>query len=135
MAPTPELLTQFLLPLSEAGVDIFHASQRRFWEPEFEGSDLNLAGWTKEITGKPSISVGSVGLNVDFLEGTLSATPMDSIGQRGIDELLARMEKGEFDLIGVGRALLQDPEWVVKVEQGRFDELADFDRASIGKLY
>ena len=135
LAPTPELLTQFLLPLSEAGVDIFHASQRRFWEPEFEGSDLNLAGWTKEITGKPCISVGSVGLNVDFLEGTLSATPMDSIGQRGIDELLTRMENGEFDLIGVGRALLQDPEWVVKVEQGRFDELEDFDRASIGKLY
>jgi len=26
-----------------AGVDIFHCSQRRFWEPEFTGSDLNFA--------------------------------------------------------------------------------------------
>ena len=135
LANTPELLKQFLLPLSEAGVDIFHASQRRFWEPEFEGSNLNLAGWTKKITGKPSISVGSVGLNVDFLEGTLSANPMDSIGQRGIEELLERMENDEFDMIAVGRALLQDPEWTVKVEQNRFDELADFDRSSIAKLY
>ncbi|MEC8811395.1 MULTISPECIES: NADH:flavin oxidoreductase [unclassified Ketobacter] len=135
LAHTPEQLEAFLQPLSDAGVDIFHASQRRFWEPEFEGSDLNLAGWTKKLTGKPAISVGSVGLNVDFLEGTLSANPMDSIGQRGLEELLARMENEEFDMIAVGRALLQDPEWTVKVQQNRLDELADFDRAAIAKLY
>jgi 2,4-dienoyl-CoA reductase-like NADH-dependent reductase (Old Yellow Enzyme family) len=135
LAPTPELLEQFLMPLVEAGVDIFHASTRRFWEPEFEGSDLNLAGWTKKITGLPTITVGSVGLNVDFLEGTFSNKGPESIGVRGIDELLERMENDEFDLVGVGRALLQDPEWVVKVEQGHFDELKDFDRASIAKLY
>ena len=53
---TPEELQQFLLPLSDAGVDVFHCSTRRFWEPEFAGSDLNLAGWTKKITGKPTIT-------------------------------------------------------------------------------
>ena len=47
LAPSPEVLERFLTPLCEAGVDIFHCSQRRFWEPEFEGSDLNLAGWTQ----------------------------------------------------------------------------------------
>ena len=52
LATTPEELARFLAPLSTAGVDIFHCSQRRFWEPEFEGSDLNLAGWTKKLTGK-----------------------------------------------------------------------------------
>jgi len=135
LAPTPQLLEQFLLPLSEAGVDIFHASTRRFWEPEFEGSSLNLAGWTKKITGKPTISVGSVGLSVDFLEGTMSPRGQAQIGQRGIDDLLERMENDEFDLIGVGRALLQDPEWVLKVEQGRFDELSDFERTALAKLY
>ena len=40
-------MEEWLLPLKEAGVDIFHCSQRRFWEPEFEGSDLNFAGWAK----------------------------------------------------------------------------------------
>ncbi|MEN8669254.1 MAG: 12-oxophytodienoate reductase, partial [Ketobacter sp.] len=70
-----------------------------------------------------------------FLEGTLSANPMDSIGQRGLEELLERMENEEFDMIAVGRALLQDPEWTVKVQQNRLDELADFDRAAIAKLY
>jgi hypothetical protein len=67
MAPTPTALEAFLTPLSEAGVDVFHASTRRYWDAEFEGSDLNLAGWTKKLTGKPTITVGSVGLDSDFL--------------------------------------------------------------------
>ena len=49
-------------------MDIFHCSTRRFWEPEFAGSDLNLAGWTKKLTGKPVITVGSVGLNASFID-------------------------------------------------------------------
>jgi len=44
LAETPKELASFLDPLTEAGVDIYHCSTRRFWEPEFEGSDLNLAG-------------------------------------------------------------------------------------------
>ena len=51
-----------------AGVDIFHCSQRRFWEPEFTGSDLNFAGWAKKLTGKSTITVGSIGLSGDFLK-------------------------------------------------------------------
>ncbi len=66
-AHTPAELETFLKPLIDAGVDIFHCSTRRFWEPEFEGSDLNLAGWTKKLSGKPTISVGSVTLSNDFI--------------------------------------------------------------------
>ena len=62
LAKTPDELERFLQPLVNAGVDIFHCSTRRFWEAEFDGSDLNLAGWTKKLSGKPVISVGSVGL-------------------------------------------------------------------------
>ncbi len=61
LAKTPEVLEAFLTTLIDAGVDIFHCSTRRFHEPEFPGSNLNLAGWTKKITGKPVITVGSVG--------------------------------------------------------------------------
>ena len=67
LAKTSDELARFLAPLSTAGVDIFHCSQRRFWEPEFEGSDLNLAGWTKKLTGKPTVTVGSVALSGDAL--------------------------------------------------------------------
>ena len=49
----------------DAGVDIFHCSQRRLGK--FEGSDLNLAGWVKKLTGKPTITVGSVSLDADFI--------------------------------------------------------------------
>jgi len=35
LATTPQEMETWLLPLAEAGVDIFHCSQRRFWEPEF----------------------------------------------------------------------------------------------------
>ncbi|RZM27029.1 MAG: NADH:flavin oxidoreductase, partial [Pedobacter sp.] len=62
LASTPQEMEAWLQPLVAAGVDILHCSQRRFWEPEFEESDLNFAGWAKKITGKPTITVGSVGL-------------------------------------------------------------------------
>ncbi len=66
LAQTPAELERFLAPLTAAGVDMFHCSQRRFWDAEFEGSPLNLAGWTKKLTGKPTITVGSVTLNQEF---------------------------------------------------------------------
>src|SRR5690242_11091336 len=66
LAKTPDELDRFLRPLVDAGIDLFHCSQRRFWDAEFEGSNLNLAGWTKKLTGKPTITVGSVTLDIDF---------------------------------------------------------------------
>ena len=44
------------------------------------------------------------------------------------------MADGEFDLIAVGRALLQDPNWVAKLEQGRDDEFEPFDVRSMMSL-
>src|SRR3546814_9076420 len=62
VAHTPDQLEAMLGPLADAGVDVMDASIRRFWQPAFEGSPLNLAGWAKRLTGKPSIAVGSLGL-------------------------------------------------------------------------
>ncbi|MBU2953020.1 NADH:flavin oxidoreductase [Marinobacter sp. F3R08] len=131
---SPEELEAFLKPLAEAGVDIFHASTRRFWEPEFEGSDLNLAGWTQKLTGKPTMSVGSVGLTEDFISGTF-ASKQEAVEKAGIDELVARMTNHEFELIAVGRALLQDPEWLTKVKEGRLNEVESFAKKSLAELY
>ena len=47
---------------------------------------------------------------------------------------LERLERDEFDLVGVGRALIVDPDWANKVRDGRFDELRDFDRAALATL-
>ncbi|MDF1782074.1 MAG: NADH:flavin oxidoreductase [Alcanivoracaceae bacterium] len=133
LAQTPEELERFLAPLVDAGVDIFHCSTRRFWIPEFEGSDLNLAGWTKKITGKPTMSVGSVGLDDDFI-GNAGMGMGGDANATGIDELERRMAANEFDLIAVGRVLLQDPQWLEKIRDGKTDEIKPFNRAALGTL-
>ncbi|MBZ2190069.1 NADH:flavin oxidoreductase [Alcanivorax sp. JB21] len=133
LAHTPEELGEFLAPLSAAGVDIFHASTRRFWEPEFEGSDMNLAGWTRKLTGKPAITVGSVGLDDDFMNGGKMGMGGDA-APVGIDELLRRMEVDEFDLVAVGRALLVDPEWLLKLREARSEEILPFTKAALMSL-
>ncbi|WP_280464520.1 NADH:flavin oxidoreductase [Nocardia cyriacigeorgica] len=130
LAETPQALEAILAPLVAAGVDAFHASTRRYWLPEFDGSDLNLAGWTKKLTGKPAITVGSVGLDGDFLHAFRGRGA--ELGS--LDNLLDRMERDEFDLVAVGRALLQDPEWASKVLEGRLDELKPYDAAALKTL-
>ncbi|MGG3182726.1 12-oxophytodienoate reductase [Priestia megaterium] len=95
-------LEELLAPISEAGVDLFHVSVRHYDKPAFVGSDLTLAGWVKKITGKSVITVGSVGLD--------EQGHPDS--QFDFSPLAARLERGEFDLVSVGRALLQQPDWV-----------------------
>jgi len=131
LARTPEELERFLEPLSAAGVDIFHCSQRRFWETEFEGSPLNLAGWTKKLTGKPSITVGSVTLNQEF---TTSFRNPDTAMVTGIDELLERMDRGEFDLVAVGRSLIVNPDWAAIVQRGAMEELQPYQRDVLQRL-
>ncbi|GJF29180.1 oxidoreductase [Kitasatospora sp. NE20-6] len=130
LADTPEELAAILTPLAEAGVDAFHASTRRYWLPEFEGSDLNLAGWTRKLTDRPTITVGSVGLDGDFIRGFMG----EGAPVRALDNLLDRLERDEFDMVAVGRALLQDPEWAAKVLGGRLDELKPYDAAALRTL-
>ncbi len=133
LAATPEELQQFLLPLSDAGVDIFHCSTRRFWEPEFAGSDLNLAGWTKQITGKPTITVGSVGLDADFIPLPGEATFREA-APASLDRLLERMAKDEFDLVAVGRALIANPDWANRVRRGESSALRSFTKEHLFTL-
>lgn len=131
VARTPEELERWVRVLAEAGVDVIHCSQRRIHEAEFPDVDgpkgLNFAGWVKKLSGLPTISVGSVGLTSEFtgaFQGQGSAAGK-------LDEVLERLDRGEFDLVAVGRALLQDPEWVRKVEQKRFDELRDYEASAL----
>ncbi|RJO69041.1 12-oxophytodienoate reductase [Nocardia panacis] len=125
---TPQELETMLGLLTEAGVDIFHCSTRRFQQPEFAGSELGLAGWAKKLSGKPAIGVGSVGLGSEF--------PQMSPGSAtGVAELLDRLESDEFDLIAVGRALLGDPEWLPKVLAGQGETITPFHGGLLGSLH
>ena len=132
LAETPQALERWLGVLVEAGADAFHLSQSKFWQPAFPEVDreLNLAGWAKKLTGVTAITVGAVGLSGDVYESFVGKnarfTPLDG--------LLARLERDEFDLVAVGRALLQDPAWLEKIRQGRVDQITDFTPAAFATL-
>jgi 2,4-dienoyl-CoA reductase-like NADH-dependent reductase (Old Yellow Enzyme family) len=131
LATTPAEMEAWLVPLVGAGVDILHCSQRRFWDAEFGGSDLNFAGWAKKLTGKPTITVGSVGLSGDFL----AAFRGEGSTPSSLDELLRRLDRGDFDLVAVGRALLADPAWARKIDEGRTSELHGFAKEALATLW
>jgi 2,4-dienoyl-CoA reductase-like NADH-dependent reductase (Old Yellow Enzyme family) len=131
LADTPEQLAEFLQPLVTAGVDIFHCSSRRFWESEFTGSDLNLAAWTQKLTGKPAITVGSVGLDNDFMDGTQTFAEAKPAS---IEKLITKMANNEFDLVAVGRALIANPDWANKVEKNQIDQLKPYLKENLTNL-
>ena len=82
------------------------------------------------ITGKPTITVGSVGLTGEFL----AAFAGESSQPSSLDELVRRMDRGDFDLVAVGRPLLSDPNWVKKIHEGRTAELKGFTKEALGEL-
>jgi 2,4-dienoyl-CoA reductase-like NADH-dependent reductase (Old Yellow Enzyme family) len=115
LAGTPQDLEEILAPIADAGVDLFEASTRYFGRAEFEGSEMNLAGWAKRVTGKLSMAVGGVGLNLGYYD-TMAGKTADAV--QDFDPLLERFNRGEFDLVEVGRALLHDPQWTRKLRTG-----------------
>jgi 2,4-dienoyl-CoA reductase-like NADH-dependent reductase (Old Yellow Enzyme family) len=130
LAETPEALGALLGPLADAGVDLFDASQRYFDTPTFAGSSLNLAGWAKRLTGKAAMTVGGVAL--DKARGT--ARHIDD-SQQSVDNLpllLERFDRGEFDMVAVGRAILNDPDWFTKAKAGT--PFLPFDPANLERL-
>lgn len=105
-------------PIAAAGVDIFHVSVHHFNDAAFAGSDLSLAGWVKKITGKPVITVGSVGLDADERpDPNFDFAP-----------LIARFERGEFDLVAIGRALLRQPDWLSR-QSARFSRTSSLSES------
>ena len=133
LTETPKELEQFCTPLVEAGVDIFHCSTRRIWDAEFEGSPLNLAGWTKKITGKATISVGSVGLQDDFI-ATYGQTEESGLELKRLEGIEQSLALGEYDLVAVGRALIANPDWPLLVAQGNFDKLKPYNKSMLASL-
>ncbi|QCQ92813.1 oxidoreductase [Rhodococcus sp. SGAir0479] len=124
IAETPDELKVILGALANAGVDVFDASIRRFDIPAFEGSELSLAGWAKQVTGAITMAVGSVGIGKSLRDSRLdgSAPVVDNI-----PELEKRIGGGEFDLIAIGRLHLADPALASRLRAG--EPLPEFVRA------
>ena len=129
LAHTTDDLKKVLLSPVESGLDYLHSSMRRFWESEFEGSEENLAYWTKKISNIPTIGVGSVGLESDFIDMTAPSKPAS------IDKAIDDISKEKYDLLAVGRALLSDHEWVLKMKEGRLKDVIPYSKEALLKLY
>lgn len=130
LGQTPEELGALLKPLAQSGVDLFDASGRHFDRPAFDGSPLSLAGWARRLSGKPTVAIGGIGLGNglgETLSGSSETTPLDNL-----DAVRERIARGEFDLAGVGRAILNDPQWPQRVRTGQ--PALPFDRANLRRL-
>ena len=129
LATNPDDLFKVLSGPCNAGLDYLHSSMRRFWESEFEGSDENLACWTKKLTNIPTISVGSVGLDGDFTDMMAPAKTAS------IDKALQDINEHKYDMVAVGRALLSDHEWVIKMKEGRLKDINPYTKESLLEMY
>lgn len=134
VAPTPADLATMAGLFRAAGVDVLHASTRRFWEPEWDGDNRNLAGWTKAGGGLPVITVGSVGLDTDVMDVFMKGVDPGARVEVAIGELAAGMAAGDYDMVAVGRALIGDPDFVTKVAAGDYGAIRTFRRDDLGKL-
>jgi 2,4-dienoyl-CoA reductase-like NADH-dependent reductase (Old Yellow Enzyme family) len=128
LATTPDELGEILGPIADAGVDVFDASVRYFHRAEFPGSTLNLAGWAKKVTGKLSMAVGGIGLDRGMYDSNRDggAAAVDNI-----TALMGRFNAAEFDLVEVGRCLLNDPLWTRKLRLGEAQQPLDAARQKI----
>lgn len=133
VAPTPADLATMAGLFRAAGVDVLHASTRRFWEAEWDGDGRNLAGWTR-TSGLPVITVGSVGLDNDVMDVFMKGVdPGPRVGA-ALGELAAGIAAGHYDMVAVGRALIGDPDFVAKVAAGNHAAIRTFRRDDLGKL-
>jgi 2,4-dienoyl-CoA reductase-like NADH-dependent reductase (Old Yellow Enzyme family) len=128
LAETPEELALIVGALAEAGVDIFDASTRVFSVPGFPGSDLGLAGWIRKLSGKPTMTVGGIGFDKELAASFVQPTnAIDNLA-----EVVRRFDRGEYDLVALGRAFLMDPAWLLKAQAGAPFE--PFDLSAYGRL-
>ncbi|MCG8356969.1 MAG: NADH:flavin oxidoreductase [Kiloniellales bacterium] len=131
IAQTPGELEVLLTQLVGAGVDVFDVSTRRFWEPAFDGSERSLASWTRHLSGKPTIAVGSVGLDQPHHSKFFRDKEKISANVTNLDNLLEALTRGDFDLAAVGRAVLADPNWAEKVHARRMQAIRPFVRSDL----
>ena len=128
----PDDLEQWVLALKEAGVDILHVSTRDALDPGFPDvhPTRTLAAWSKRLSGLPTIAVGKVSVTLAMDESYGDAKSLVVDPGPAID----LVEQGEVDFLAVGRALIANPDWVIKVREGKWQELEPFHKDMLKTL-
>jgi len=110
------------------------------WEPEFDCSPLNVAGWTKRITGKPTVTVGSISLDHDPLPSKEEGDRPAEQQSRGrcppsIAHVVGMLKRGECDLVAVGRAMITNPDWTRDLQDRQWERLGGYSAEALASLY
>ncbi len=135
---TPEDLAEFGALARTAGIDCLDVSSRRFAKPEWPDRDpgLGIAGWTRRMTGLPVITTGSIGLTRDMFADLFENEDPALAIAADLAELVRRIEADEFDLVGIGRMHIANPDLVTKLREGRLDALRLYNKAvDLGHLF
>lgn len=126
-----EELKQIIIPISNAGVDIFDCSEINYTDSAVTGKSGNLSYWVKKITNKPTITTGGIGSpeilykDIPTLITEITSQPKMSYLhlQRKkaqifySNNLVSDFKEGGFDLLAFGRPLLINENW--------FDEITE----------
>jgi 2,4-dienoyl-CoA reductase-like NADH-dependent reductase (Old Yellow Enzyme family) len=128
IAQHPDDFGPFLERMEQAGANVFHISARRFDAPGWPELDprKSVAAWVKTMTDLPVMTIGSVGLSTDLASDVFD--DKDPLLQVEDDVIRVRqgLETGDFDMIGVGRAQISNPDFVDRVRRGDYDGLREF---------
>jgi 2,4-dienoyl-CoA reductase-like NADH-dependent reductase (Old Yellow Enzyme family) len=133
--PDPQTLGVFVRALRDAGVTALHASTGEAVAPVFaDAADQGLAprprtlaGWTRALSGLPTIAVGRVSVSASMGDD-------EQVETRDPATAAALIESGEADLIAVGRALIANPDWCRAVKAGKWRELKPYNKAMLETL-
>lgn len=68
-----------------------------------------------------------MGINKGMFDGNSDVNALDNL-----ERVMERLGNGEFDLVGVGRALLGDPQWPCKIMLG--NQVSAFDPQALKTL-
>jgi 2,4-dienoyl-CoA reductase-like NADH-dependent reductase (Old Yellow Enzyme family) len=134
VADSPEDLKAMLALLRARGVDLFNVSSRRFFKPEWPDSphpEFTIAEWVKSMTDAVVMTCGSVGVNVEMFANLFDdEEPSELTLERDLRFLAERVGRGSLDLVGVGRMHIANNDFVNKVREGRYRELALFNKTT-----
>lgn len=120
--PSPNELQFLTAALKQAGADLLHVSTRHANEPAFHGSPRTLAGWTRHLSGLPTVCVGSIGLTGNHKDHASVIDPAPA---------LQLINAGQADLCAIGRAALANPDWPRHVLAGQWQNLLPYTRTPL----
>lgn len=126
---SPDELGVFVNALRDVGVDILHVSTRDATEPAYPRAHptRTLAGWSRQLSGLPTIAVGRVSVSASMGDaGTVETTDPAPAA--------ALIRDNEADLIAVGRALIANPDWCDLVRAGKWRDLKAYDKGMLEQL-